>query len=195
MSVEYLSLFISRLNKTTVRQAFHDLLFSPLSIAPGTLDLYRSSAMEKSTVPISFRGQTSGTFLPLLFGFDIATFEGEPEEGKQPLMSGPLFGTLPAYAQVLQSILHASAPSGGGKPLLTPKMFEQAARDDLTPRGIEIPQRPFLASFNKAMANDVEQWMKPKDETSTEGLGWSLLQASVFKEEVRWSAPMLSSRA
>ncbi|ORY89764.1 beta-lactamase/transpeptidase-like protein [Leucosporidium creatinivorum] len=182
-TVEYLALFISRLHGTSVRQAFRDLLLDPLHIEADTLDLFRTPEMDAKIVHLSSRGSTSGTFSPLPFPLDTPQYEGEALKGHAPFMQGPLWGTLPSYSKFLQAFLHRSAPSSTEKPLLSLELWEQASRDDLAISSLEVPQGPMVTSKNKAMAGDLDYWVKYKSEDGKKGLGWSLLQATVLRDE------------
>lgn len=155
---------------------------------------HSSNAMEEKVVPLSFRGPTSGTFCPAPIALDTPQFEGDAPERHVPFMQGPLWGSLPSYAKFLQSFLHRSAPSSTDKPLLSLESWEQASRDDLAISSLEVPQDPMLTSLNKMFAEECHRWVKYKDEECKKGLGWSLLQAAVLRDEVSLDIPS-STRA
>lgn len=184
-TVDYLGLFISRLHGSSVRQAFRDLLFDPFRIETDTLDLFRTPTMDDKVVALSFRGRTSGTFCPAPIALDTPQFEDEAPQGRVPFMQGPLWGTLPSYSKILQSFLHRSAPSSTDKPLLSLESWEQASRDDLAISSLEVLQEPMVVSLNKMFAEDVDRWVEYKGKEGKKGLGWSLLQAAVLRDEVR----------
>ncbi|ORY92842.1 beta-lactamase/transpeptidase-like protein [Leucosporidium creatinivorum] len=185
-SPEWLSVLLFRLTSLPLRAAFQQYLFDPLGIAPDTLDSFRTPPMDAQRGSIAMQVPRAQEFIPLPFPFDTPQYEAEQPEGLFPLASAPLWGTLPAYVTILQSILNDEGPvDRNGSPLLSQSMWEEARKDALELIGTEIPQLPFSQSTAPVFATAIEWLKKPKvaREGSKHPFGWSLLQAAVLKEE------------
>ncbi|KAL8279627.1 hypothetical protein RQP46_007940 [Phenoliferia psychrophenolica] len=183
--VEWLSVLIARLSGTSMRRAFQDVLFTPLNIAPNTLDIFRTPSMDANRSTIAYRAPGSSPtdpFIPLPFPFDTPQFEDVPPQDLVPTGSGPVWGTAKSYARVLQSVLNATATPDGEQPILSQKMWATAKEDAVGQMGIELPYTPFLKSTHPGGVEDIETWILNKDPESQRGLGWSLLQTTVTKE-------------
>lgn len=190
MGCDWLAVVITRITGIPLRASFRRYLFEPLGIAPDTLDSFRTPAMDAQRGSIAMHNPSDSNtpFVPLPFPFDTPQFEATVPEGKNPLTSAPLWGTLPAFATILQSLLNEEGPvDRAGIPLLSKGTWERARGDALAELGIEIPQRPqFAESVLPVFAHGIDWWKKPKvvKEGEDSKLGWSLLQATILKEEV-----------
>lgn len=197
MGCDWLAVIIPRLTSLTLRDAFQQYLFTPLGIAPDTLDSFRTAAMDAHRGAIAMRDPSSHAFGPLPMPFDTPQYEGVPPEGKNPLTSAPLWGTLPAFTTILQSLLAEEGPKDKeGRPLLSETMWAEARKDALEYIGAEVLQRPVTKTVMPHTAMEVDWWKKPKQikEGSRHPVGWSLLQATVLKEEVSRSLAVLQQR-
>ncbi|GAA6000619.1 hypothetical protein JCM10207_004579 [Rhodosporidiobolus poonsookiae] len=181
----FLALFIIRKSGKSLRRAFWDLIFSPLCIAPNTLDIFATPTMRLDLAEVCGRGLAEGTFAPLPVPFEPPMWEDDPPAGYIPFADGPGIGKLWAFAAVLRSFLNGTAPAPGATPLLSPEMWAQASTDDLARRGLAVPQRPFFKSAAKWLCEDVERWAEPKDEGASDELGWSLMQTLVHRQETK----------
>jgi methyl acetate hydrolase len=197
---DWLAVIITRITGIPLRASFQQHLFEPLGIAPDTLDSFRTPAMDAQRGSIAMHNPSDSAtpFVPLPFPFETPQYEGDVPEGKNPLTSAPLWGTLPAFAIILQSLLNEEGPvDRAGVPFLSKGMWERARGDALAELGIEIPQRPsFSESVLPVFAHGIDWWKKPKvlKEEGDSRLGWSLLQATVLREEVSLTLGDDSSR-
>lgn len=187
---DWLAVVITRITGIPLRASFQQYLFEPLGIAPDTLDSFRTPAMDAQRGSIAMHNPSDSAtpFVSLPFPFDTPQYEDAVPEGQNPLTSAPLWGTMPAFATILQSLLNEEGPvDREGVPLLSKGMWERARGDALAELGIEISQRPrFAESVLPVFAHGIDWWKKPKDfkEGEDSKLGWSLLQATILKEEV-----------
>ncbi|GAA6000657.1 hypothetical protein JCM10207_004596 [Rhodosporidiobolus poonsookiae] len=179
----FLALFIIRKTGKNLRQAMHDLVLSPLGCKPNTVDAFITPAMRSHLAAVDTRNPVDGSFAALPSAFEIPQWEGEPPEGFLHVADAPLYGKVPAYAEVLRAIL----VNGGSAPasILSPEMWKKATDDDLKLRGLSTSQKPFLCSSNGFLSNTVEQWVQPKEAGVESELGWSMLQTLVHRQETK----------
>lgn len=187
MGCDWLAPFIARLTGLTLRDAFKKYLFSPLGLEPDTIDTFRTPAMDAKRGAILARNE-KGDWVPLPEPFDTPQYEGVPPQGENPLTSAPIWCDLLAFTKIIQPLLNEEGLKNvkSGQPLLSKSIWEQAIADDLAKSGKSAEQRPFSESSIPHLASPLEYWMKPKKikAGSKHPLGWSLLQTTVFREEV-----------
>ncbi|GAA6000617.1 hypothetical protein JCM10207_004578 [Rhodosporidiobolus poonsookiae] len=179
----FLALFIIRKTGKNLRQAMHDIVLSPLGCQPDTVDAFITPAMRSHLAAVDTRNPVDGSFAALPYAFETPQWEGEPPEGFIHVPDAPLYGKVPAYAEVLRAILvsRGAAPAS----ILSPEMWKRATDDDLKLRGLSTPQKPFLCSSNGFLSNTVEQWVQPKEAGVESELGWSMLQTLVHRQEAK----------
>lgn len=183
-NTDIIGLYITRVHKSTLRQALQDLVFSPLSVPADSLDSFRTPSMDARRTGIAYLTEPGGAFIPLPMPFDTAQFEHQEPEGMTPLTSGVLWGTLPAFSIVARCLLNKSAPAPGGKPLLSQKMWDLAREDGLPALGVK-GARPFAKSSNAQLCVELDTWSPAKEVgDGSNPTGWSLLQAVAVIEEV-----------
>ncbi|KAM0753994.1 beta-lactamase/transpeptidase-like protein [Meredithblackwellia eburnea MCA 4105] len=169
--------FIERVSGLTLRKAFKTLVFDPLGVNTEELDVLRNEKMNENRSIISAKiGEKTWVPTP----FDTTQFADVPPKDFETLGSAPLWGTLRAYASVIQSYLHESAPQQGGTPLLSKAMWDDACGDGLAKMGLSIPS-PMMKSANPQVSHSVGVYATPK--VGGAGEGWTMLQNVFYREE------------
>lgn len=92
--------------------------------------------------------------------------------------------TLRGFAAFARSLLNKSAPSASGTPLISEKLWKEAAGDNLAKVGLSLPSPYVLKTVVPTVSNDVKVWSEPADEESKLGEGWSLLQMTYARAKV-----------
>lgn len=169
-------------NGTSFRQAAQELLYGPLGLPKDTIETFRTPAMNENLVEIVAK-LPDGSFVSLPTPFDTPQHAGIPPEGQSVLGNAPFWSSIRTFTQALRCLLNKSAPSPGGKPLISEKLFEEAIGDDFKRRGISIKQNPFMVSTDNNLSTDIDWWSKPC-EGQDETLGWNMLQQSYHRAEV-----------
>ncbi|GAA5827756.1 hypothetical protein JCM5353_002296 [Sporobolomyces roseus] len=181
LPAEWLGVFVQRKNGTSFRQAAQELLYEPLGLPKDTIETFRTPAMDENLVEIVAK-LPDGSFVSLPTPFDTPQHAGVPPEGQSVLGNAPFWSSIRTFTQALRCLLNKSAPSPGGKPLISEKLFEEAIGDDFERRGISIKQNPFMVSTDNNLSTDIDWWSKPC-EGQDETLGWNMLQQSYHRAE------------
>ncbi|KAK4702750.1 hypothetical protein P7C70_g3470, partial [Phenoliferia sp. Uapishka_3] len=200
-STDWVARFIERKTGLTLRAALKTLIFDPLGVPSDQLDLYRSEGMNENCSAIHAK-VAPGTFIPI--PFDTPQFD-VPPPGFVPLASAGLWGyvplyffldstthdlnhlsgsTLPAWVEFLQCLLHESAPSSGGPPLISKKLWDEATQDGLGPMGVKLPPL-VLTTADPQLCSNLGVYSEAMDETVEEKEGWTMLSTVVNKTKSR----------
>ncbi|KAM0787846.1 hypothetical protein ACM66B_003899 [Microbotryomycetes sp. NB124-2] len=166
-----------------IRKAFKKYLLEPLGIEEDTLDTFRTPTMDEKKGKFAYAAGP-GQFILSPVQFDTPQFEDHGPEGKFAMASAPLWGTVPAYAKVFQSLLQPEGPKNvqTGEPLFSQEMWDDISSDNLAKYyGLDIKQNPFSETANPALATGVDYYFKPKSGQQEETLGWSALQTTVAR--------------
>lgn len=184
MGAEWLGVFVTRVSGTSFRRAAQELLYEPLNLPKDTIETYRTPSMNENLAEIVAK-LPDGTFISLPEpGFDTPQHADMPPEGQSVLGNAPFWCSLRTYARVLRCLLNKTAPSPGGEPLISEKLWEEATTDDYKRRGISIKQDPFQKTTDPAISNAVEKWSVVA-EGQDESLGWNMFQQVVHRSPVR----------
>ncbi|GAA6038557.1 hypothetical protein JCM8097_004629 [Rhodosporidiobolus ruineniae] len=168
-------LFIMRKSGLSFRRAIQQLVLSPLNIPLDAVDTFVTPDLAKDAAGIALRTSET-TFMPLPVDLPIPQFDDEVPKGRVPVGEAPAWGRLPAWTGILRSFLNGSAPSPGGKPLLSPESWKLSTQDDLAVRGISIQQDPFWTSVDPVLGVTTQKWAVPKKQVKDDSLGWTFLQ-------------------
>ncbi|GAA5870948.1 hypothetical protein JCM16303_001641 [Sporobolomyces ruberrimus] len=180
MGAEWLGVFVTRVSGTSFRRAAQELLYEPLNLHKDTIETYRTPSMNENLAEIVAK-LPDGTFISLPEpGFDTPQHADMPPEGQSVLGNAPFWCSLRTYARVLRCLLNKTAPSPGGEPLISEKLWEEATTDDYKRRGISIKQDPFQKTTDPAISNAVEKW-SVVEEGQDESLGWNMFQQVVHR--------------
>ena len=183
LKVDELNLDLGTLrNGTSFRQAAQELLYEPLGLPKDTIETFRTPPMDENLAEIVAK-LPDGSFVSLPTPFDTPQHEGVPPEGQSVLGNAPFWSSIRTFTQALRCLLNKSAPSPGGKPLISEKLFNEAIGDGFKRRGISINQNPFMKSTDNNLSTDIDWWSKPC-EGQDETLGWNMLQQCYHRAEV-----------
>lgn len=169
----------------SVRKALWKYLFEPIGVEPDTLDVFRTSPLEAKRVPFNYLLPT-GEYIPSPVPFDTPQYEDDGPNGAVTSASAPLWGQMPAYAKVMQTLLDPEGPKDKrtGKPLFSKALWDDISCDNLARHySLNIKQPGFAESANPGLAASIDWWQKPKNEGDDSSLGWSALQTLVIRNE------------
>ncbi|GAA5984298.1 hypothetical protein JCM5350_001004 [Sporobolomyces pararoseus] len=179
MSAEWLAVFVSRVNGTSFRKAAQELVFKPLNLPKDTIEVFRTPAMDDNRAEIVAK-LADGNFVSLPEpGFDTPQYEDFPPEGQSVLGNAPFWTSLRTYAQAFRALLNKTAPSPGGKPLISEELFEEATTDDYKRRGVSITQDPFMITTDPTLSHEVTKFSDVDGGDQT--IGWTMFQAAIHR--------------
>jgi hypothetical protein len=177
------------------RSALHRYLLDPLNIPAETLDSFRTPKMDATRAELEMLDASADTFGPSSIPFDTPQYEdyGTPDPDQYfAFGSAPLWGHLSSMATIFASCLKTDGPIDHrtGQPLMSRNMWEQCTEDALAVRyNTTIKQgssSPFLKSTMPPFSESIETYKRYKGgDEEDESIGWSILQCTVLKREVR----------
>ncbi|KAL8287138.1 hypothetical protein RQP46_003590 [Phenoliferia psychrophenolica] len=185
-STDWIGQFIIRLSGLTLREAYQTLVFTPLGVKPGALDSFVTTQLHlnRSTVAAKI---SEGQFVAIPVEL-TPQYEGTPPEGFATLASAALLGTLPAYATVIESFLHGSAPAPrlavpNAKPLISPALWADATSDGLAKLGLSLPTPCIKTTIPQFSADVGPIFPAPAgDADGGAGDGWTMLQTAYNRQ-------------
>ncbi|KAK4699941.1 hypothetical protein P7C70_g6313, partial [Phenoliferia sp. Uapishka_3] len=186
-STDWIGRFVERLSHLTLQEAYQTLVFDPLGISRGELCLFRSKEMDLNRARVSMKiGESFDDSMP----FDTPQFDGAPPVGFAEFATAGLWGTVPAYARILESLVHGTAPphryltsDTSPKPLISKALWETATSDGLASHGISI-RSPVLKTAMPHVMNNIDTWYPAKTvEGGAKGEGWTMMQSFYNRRE------------